>query len=227
MEEWKEFTRWKADDKPESTYAIVMISDKGKAKRLSYKKWNQNNDGYSIIKEYLYVPQINRGKQMKEKNVDKKYGKYIHYNIKSKSYAAHRLVASLFVPNRNNKPQVNHIDENRSNNNKNNLEWVTNQENQDKKSKEKKIILFNKTRKLNNEIVNRCLLLRLSGKTCKEIGEPLGVSYETIRTETNKIATKEDMNEIKRIQKIVSSNNRLKTRYERGQINEYHIQSIR
>lgn len=41
----------------------------------------------------------------------------------------HRVVATLFLPNPDNKPIVNHKDENKSNNNVSNLEWVTNQEN--------------------------------------------------------------------------------------------------
>lgn len=53
-------------------------------------------------------------------------------NKKTFQRRLHRLVAQNFIPNPNKKPDVNHIDMNKSNNIISNLEWVTHEENNKK-----------------------------------------------------------------------------------------------
>lgn len=50
-------------------------------------------------------------------------------NSQKNQFSIDRLVAEHFIPNPNNLPEVNHIDEDTTNNNVNNLEWVTHSQN--------------------------------------------------------------------------------------------------
>lgn len=49
----------------------------------------------------------------------------LHKNAKMKTYSIHRLVAEAFIPNPDGLPCVNHIDEDKTNNRADNLEWCT------------------------------------------------------------------------------------------------------
>lgn len=95
---------WKDIEGYEGKY---QVSNTGKVRSLNYRrtgktkmlKQDTNNLGYKLT--------------------------VLYKNHKSKTYLVHRLVALAFISNPLNLPQVNHIDENKTNNAVWNLEWCT------------------------------------------------------------------------------------------------------
>ena len=82
--------------------------------------------------ENYYVSSL--GRFMNKKGIIMKdykphHSGYIYLRVNIKKYALHRLVAQTFIPNLENKPFVNHIDGNKTNNSVKNLEWATCSEN--------------------------------------------------------------------------------------------------
>ena len=69
-------------------------------------------------------------------------------NGKRKNYLIHRLVAEHFLDNPNNLPEVNHKDEDKSNNFVNNLEWCEHKYNMNYKQLQKRQQIFKEYNKL-------------------------------------------------------------------------------
>ena len=76
------------------------------------------------------IKNIKTGRILKQRKDKLGYMKItLTKNRQYKTYLVHRLVLSSFKANPENKPCVNHLDENPSNNNLNNLSWCTYKEN--------------------------------------------------------------------------------------------------
>lgn len=100
---------------------LYEISNTGKVRRKCKKVLRTNPKKISIKTYYTYKEKLLSLKD------DKDGYKFVQLtkDKKVKNLRVHRLVAEAFIPNINNYNIVNHIDENKSNNNVDNLEWCT------------------------------------------------------------------------------------------------------
>lgn len=92
---------------------LYKVSNKGNVRSL-----DRIDSLWRLIKGKLLKPWITKNGYV-----------IIKLGRKHKHFLVHRLVANAFIPNPYNKPQVDHINSDRSNNNVSNLRWVTQTEN--------------------------------------------------------------------------------------------------
>lgn len=136
----------------------------------------ENHENY-VICQNGDVINIVSGKKLTPRKVG---GGYLMITLNGKQFLIHRLVAQAFLPNPDNLPQVNHKNEDKTDNRVENLEWCTAEYNS-QYSKSKKfgqfkggilIKIWNSTREVERAGIafHQNVLCALNGKTktCKK-----------------------------------------------------------
>jgi len=172
---------WKDIEGYEGYY---QVSNMGRVRSVDRVVEN-NKGGYCQLK----------GRLLKFHTTKKGYHRVnLNKNGKIKYFLVHRLVTQAFISNPESKPQVNHIDGVKTNNNVSNLEWCTPSENI-KHSFESGLNNNKGERhhksKLNRDDVITIKLLYSKGKhTLKDIGNMFNVHNSTISEIINGVSWK-------------------------------------
>lgn len=98
------------------------VSRDGEVARLPYIRKHNINKTFFKTKLHILTPSVNNSKGYKRLAITQLDGTI-------KTLSVHRLVALTYIPNPENKSQVNHINGDKLDNRVENLEWVTNDEN--------------------------------------------------------------------------------------------------
>lgn len=109
---------------------LYQVSNMGRVKSVERTIWNSGKGCYRTVHERILKP---------SKTNDGYLQVQLHQDGKKKWYRIHRLVATAFCENPYGYTDVNHIDEDKTNNCANNLEWCSRSYNNNYGTRNKRI----------------------------------------------------------------------------------------
>ncbi|HFI0937751.1 TPA: NUMOD4 domain-containing protein [Streptococcus suis] len=128
-------------------------------------------EGYYMVSNKGRVKSCYTKKILKQQLKKTGYLQVVLYkDRKPKSWLVHRLVGIAFIPNPENKEQVNHIDEDKTNNCLENLEWLSPDENAN---------FGTRNYRFSSKIKKRVIQMDLSGKVIKTFDSAIDAAKET------------------------------------------------
>ena len=163
-----------------------QVSNLGRVKSLE-RVIPHSRFGTQKLKEKILTEQINKGYAQVTLSKDGEQKKPL----------VSRMVAIAFIPNPDNKPEVNHIDEDKLNNHVHNLEWVTPKENSNHGTRNSKVIPYltwssqqqQKPVTMIDKETNECIqTFKSINEACRALGVTVGGGISKVCKGINKTA---------------------------------------
>ncbi len=148
---------------------LYQVSNRGRVKsleRIVHRSSKKRGEKQSVGVKILKQNHVGRDNLMVR----------LCKNATELDFLVHRLVATAFIPNPNNLPEVNHKDGYRRNNHLKNLEWMTHLDNI--RHARKNCLYPTRLKETSVRIIKR--LLEIGEQSQREIAEEFGVAQQAI-----------------------------------------------
>lgn len=152
MEEWRDIIGYEG---------LYQVSSLGNVKSCERRVKCTNNTSTRLVREKILKQNFNKGGYMVVS---------LYKDCEKKLFTVHRLVARAFVQNPENFYEINHINDIRTDNRVENLEWCSRSYNDSWKRRKNRKTLKLDTCKIKKILLNKKVNAEMTGKIAKALG---------------------------------------------------------